>query len=178
MTASSRYSVIRVQPDQWRAWRDTRLRALADSPSAFAVPLEVEQEYDDELWIGRCEVGSAGNDSAQFAAVSVVEPDAFVGMVGVITSAVTEHCPPGEAQLVSMWTAPESRGHGVGQALVKACVDWTRATNGLGALSLWVTRGNEPAERLYQRCGFEFTGDHEPLPSDPCKDEVRMKHPF
>jgi hypothetical protein len=39
---------------------------------------------------------------------------------------------------------------------------------------LWVTRGNEPAQRLYQSIGFRVTGEHQPLPSDPCKDEVRM----
>ncbi len=39
---------------------------------------------------------------------------------------------------------------------------------------LWVTTGNEAAEGLYQSMGFEQTGDHQPLPSDPDKDETRM----
>jgi hypothetical protein len=27
---------------------------------------------------------------------------------------------------------------------------------------------------LYQRAGFALTGDYQPLPSDPCRDELRM----
>jgi hypothetical protein len=37
-----------------------------------------------------------------------------------------------------------------------------------------VTRGNAPAHGLYQSMGFRETGGYQPLPSDPCKDEVRM----
>jgi ribosomal protein S18 acetylase RimI-like enzyme len=35
-------------------------------------------------------------------------------------------------------------------------------------------RGNDAAQQLYESMGFIVTGDHKPLPSDPCKDEVRM----
>lgn len=39
---------------------------------------------------------------------------------------------------------------------------------------LWVTRSNDSALALYQRAGFALTGDYQPLPSDPCRDELRM----
>jgi hypothetical protein len=29
--------------------------------------------------------------------------------------------------------------------------------------------------RLYEATGFRLTGDYQPLPSDPCKDELRMR---
>jgi hypothetical protein len=29
--------------------------------------------------------------------------------------------------------------------------------------------------RLYEAAGFRLTGGHQPLPSDPCKDELRMR---
>ncbi len=165
---------MRVQQDHWKPWRDARLQALADTPSAFSSTLEAERAYDDDVWIERCRTGSAGFVSGQFAATDASQ-DGFVAMVAIITSALTEHCAAGEAELVSMWTAPEARGHGVGQALVQACIDWAHEAPEIGAIGLWVLRGNAPAERLYERCGFELTGDHQPLPSDPCKDEIRMK---
>ena len=42
-------------------------------------------------------------------------------------------------------------------------------------VELWVTRGNDPAIALYERCGFSLTDEVQPLPSDPCKDEIRMR---
>lgn len=43
---------------------------------------------------------------------------------------------------------------------------WARAERAV-RLSLWVTRTNEPAVRLYRRLGFSATGHSKPLPSDP-----------
>jgi ribosomal protein S18 acetylase RimI-like enzyme len=37
-----------------------------------------------------------------------------------------------------------------------------------------VTHGNDRAQRFYERTGFTVTGDVQPLPSDPCKNEIRM----
>jgi hypothetical protein len=46
---------------------------------------------------------------------------------------------------------------------------------GMVAVELWVTRGNDAALHLYESQGFCRTGEHEALPSDPCKDELRMR---
>jgi len=43
----------------------------------------------------------------------------------VVGVADPEH--PGEAVLVSMWVAPETRGRRVGEALVQAVIDWARS---------------------------------------------------
>jgi ribosomal protein S18 acetylase RimI-like enzyme len=72
-----------------------------------------------------------------------------------------------------MWIAPAARRAGVGRALVAALVDWA-ADSGASAVELWVTRGNDAAQRLYEGTGFRTTDDVKPLPSDPCKEEVRM----
>ena len=57
--------------------------------------------------------------------------------------------------------------------LVGAVLDWAAAA-GARTVGLWVTRGNDRALRFYERAGFTVTGDVQPLPSDPCKDEIRM----
>ena len=41
-------------------------------------------------------------------------------------------------------------------------------------VALWVTQGNEPAQRFYESLGFVVVAGHQPLASDPCKDEIRM----
>ena len=65
----------------------------------------------------------------------------------------------------------------MGAALVRAVLAWA-AGNGATEVGLWVTRGNEPAIRLYERAGFTPTGAYQPLASDPCKDELRMVRPI
>ena len=106
---------------------------------------------------------AAGSEHTAFFAFDGGE---CVGLVGGHQAETGDH-----VDLVSMWTAPAARGKGVGAALVDAVIEWADGR----AVELWVTRGNDAALRLYERCGFVETGDHQPLPSDPCKDEIRMR---
>ena len=71
----------------------------------------------------------------------------------------------GTAALTSLWVEPGSRGHGIGDRLVIAMVEWARAA-GFRQVLLWVTGGNLKAEALYSRNGFSRTGEtmEEPRP--------------
>jgi GNAT superfamily N-acetyltransferase len=98
-------------------FRETRLRALADSPSSFGSTYAAEVNRSEQEWI--------------------------------------------------------DRGSGVAAELVEAVLGWA-ADCGARTIALWVTKGNVRAQRFYERMGFTLTGDTQPLPSDPCKDELRM----
>lgn len=152
----------RVRSDDGPLLKRTRLAALADTPDAFASTLEAESQASDERWSSLARERASGRDHATFFAVDGEEVVGLVG--GHRTGAST-------VELVSMWTDPDARGRGIGRALVDAVVAWADGST----VELWVTRGNERALGLYERCGFVTTGDHQPLPSDPCKDEVRMR---
>lgn len=67
-----------------------------------------------------------------------------------------------KAVLFGMAVRPEARGRGVGRALVEAVVAHARARPGTHVVTLTVTEGNAPAERLYAACGFRAFGT-EPL---------------
>lgn len=69
---------------------------------------------------------------------------------------------------------PAHRRKGVAQALVNAVVGFAQEANCV-AVELWVTTGNDPALKLYTEAGFTETDEFQPLPSDPCIDEVRMR---
>jgi ribosomal protein S18 acetylase RimI-like enzyme len=73
-----------------------------------------------------------------------------------------------------MWVSPAHRRARLAAGLVDAVVGWAGET-GATTVDLWVTRGNDAAVRLYETQGFRMTGEHQPLPSDPCKDELRMR---
>jgi GNAT superfamily N-acetyltransferase len=156
-------TVRRVDPDEWPLLKRVRLAALADAPSAFGSTLAAESDRPDDEWRVRAAAGSSGRDRVTFFAF---DGDDVVGLVGGYRS---DDAAAG-IDLVSMWTAPSARRRGVGRALVDAVIDWAGGED----VSLWVTRGNDPARRLYESMGFVETGEYQPLPSDPCKDEVRM----
>lgn len=157
----------RTRGDEGAALKAIRLTALLDSPSAFGSTHRAEATRPTQHWVERARDGAAGNVSATYFAVF---DGRIVGLVGGYrpdpASAVVE--------LVSMWTSPDARRLGAGRRLVEAILDWARAASA-ESVELWVTRGNDPAIELYTSAGFRATGDHQALPSDPCKDELRMR---
>jgi len=159
-----------IEAGEWRELRAIRLASLLDTPSAFARSHEEESAYADQYWIDAARDRSNGPLSSTFVAVD--DADDFVGMVaGYLPE---PNASPLRAELVSMWVAPAGRRQGLAQQLVQTVCDWA-ARRGCVEVELWVTHGNDPASELYRRCGFAETGDVEPLPSDPCKDELRMR---
>jgi GNAT superfamily N-acetyltransferase len=157
----SELSVRRMDPGDWKLLRDLRLRALSDSPSAFASTYEGERLLPDADWRERL----ARPGRVSLLASLDGQPAGIAG--GYLHDS-------GYVEVVSMWVVPAARGRGLGDALVTDVLGWARE-QGAREVRLWVTRDNEVAERLYQRHGFERNGDVKPLPSDPCVDEIGMR---
>lgn len=155
-------TVRRIRPDDGPLLKRVRLAALLDTPSAFARTHAEESAYADDEWTRRATEWSAGHEGLT----------AFAELDGEVVGLVGGHRPAsGATELVSMWVDPRARGNGVGQALIDAVVEWA----GGKAVELWVTHGNDPAIALYERAGFVRTDDVQPLPSDPCRNEIRMR---
>ena len=166
--------IRRIGPDDGPVLRELRLAALTDSPWAFGSTFERETAFTDQTWRERAGEASAGSDRALFlAAFPAARDRSVIGLAGGMRSTGR----PEVIELVSMWVAPEGRQRGTGRLLVAAVTAWA-ATTDARRLELWVTVGNERAHRLYLACGFVEQGDHQPLPSDPCRDELRMVRPL
>lgn len=60
--------------------------------------------------------------------------------------------------LISMWVAPQGRGQGVGDALLRHAIGWVAQRDPGAALRLQVREHNEHAVALYERHGFVTTG--------------------
>jgi GNAT superfamily N-acetyltransferase len=142
--------VRRVTAEEWRALRDVRLRALEESPHAFATRFAEARTRPDEWWIDWAARSASGEAQAMFLAWEADEP---VGIAGTFVD-------DGARWLISMWTAPSARGRGVGRALVEAVVELARAA-GTRELLLEVTEGNDDAHALYRSCGFVDAGSGE-----------------
>ncbi len=151
----------------WEALRRLRLRALADTPDAFASTLKAEVALPDEFWQQRAKGGPA---SANFIAR---EGDGDVGLAAIFA----EPNAPGRMHLVSMWVDPRYRRRGVARALVDQAVRWA-AERQAHEVILWVADQNTAARRLYEQLGFRPTGERQPLPSNPARTESLLRLPL
>ncbi|MFD0317218.1 GNAT family N-acetyltransferase [Streptomyces flavalbus] len=73
---------------------------------------------------------------------------------------------PGEAEIRMLAVAREARGRGAGEALVRACLDRARATDGCTGVVLSTQRTMRAAHRVYERLGFTRAPERDwnPLP--------------
>jgi ribosomal protein S18 acetylase RimI-like enzyme len=141
--------------DEWRVYRDLRLRALADSPDAFGSTLAHEAGRPDEEWSRRLATGADSRWSLPLVAGVGGEP------IGLAWGRI-EPSDPDVATLYQMWVAPTHRGSGAGRMLLDAVIAWATARNA-SYLVLAVTCGDTPARRLYERAGFQAVGAPKPL---------------
>jgi GNAT superfamily N-acetyltransferase len=160
-------TIRRVHAGDGPLLKAVRLAALEEAPSAFGSTHAAEVDQPDDHWAARAVLGATGAHSATFFAI--VE-QSVVGIVGGYRPDSTRS----SIELVSMWVAPAHRRAGIAANLVEAVVGWARENNAT-SVELWVSRGNQTAVKLYEAAGFRATGDYQPLPSDPCKDELRMR---
>ncbi|HEX6149045.1 GNAT family N-acetyltransferase [Nocardioides sp.] len=153
------YDLVRIGPDDWKAFRDIRLRSLADAPAAFG------SRYDD--WVGAPE--------ERWRARLTAVPLTVLARAGEETVGVTSGAPEGEesVELISMWVDPAARGSDVTAALIDAVVEW--ATEQGRSTYLMVRRDNARAIRAYEKAGFVDRGVPADWPPDE-PPENRMEH--
>jgi ribosomal protein S18 acetylase RimI-like enzyme len=142
-------AIVRLTGNNALVFKEIRLRALQDSPSAFSSTYERESGLTDAEWIARVEQWN-GTQAAGFLAM---DGEIACGTAGAVLDA--GHW--GRATLVGMWVAPDRRRCGIGRSLVDTVMDWARRRSAR-VIELMVTCNNEAAIGLYRRLGFQFTG--------------------
>lgn len=157
--------IKRITAEDAFVYKDVRLRALLDSPTAFSSTYAREEQFADEEWQRR----AARCNSDGFIGFLACEDDRACGMVFCLKDE------PGDAlgTILSMWVDPTYRRAGVGRQLIDSVVDWARE-RGMWVLKLMVTSVNSGAIEFYQRCGFRMTGKTGPYPNDPAITEYEM----
>jgi ribosomal protein S18 acetylase RimI-like enzyme len=141
--------------DEYGLMRALRLRMLEDAPDAFTITAESERGKPLAWWRDR--LVSTIADPKRLALVAEVDGEAVGSVLGVMDPFDRALC-----HLYALWVDPNARRAGVGAALVDAICEWAREC-GASQVELSVTVGNDVATRLYERAGFEDTGEREPL---------------
>lgn len=157
--------IERITRENLQFFVSVRLNALSESPSAFGSTYAREVAFTESDWIARLERWN-GEKGVGFLAMDGGVGCGIAG--GLLDLEDTTH-----AQLVSMWTAPTHRRHGVGKLLVDAVVEWAKSRK-IKTLTLMVVETNGPAIRFYEKLGFAKTGRTDPYPNDPSLVEYEM----
>lgn len=158
--------IMPITEETFPAWRELRLRALHDHPDAFgqpyadykAIPLDASlAQFRERQVTGLSFVLGAFSDGD------------LTGTVGVVRE---QRLKESHRMLIwGMYVAPEARGTGTADALVKAAIAHARATDGVLQIHLAVTSHNIAARKLYERHGFVRYG------TDP-RAEILDGHPL
>lgn len=146
----SALEVRRLTPADAPAYRAARLAALQADPAAFLTNATEFAVHSEAALAARLAPDAAG-----------VTLGAFVDgqLLGLLTL-VREVAPP-VAHRVNVYgvsVAPQARGQGLGEALVRAGVALARSWAGVTSLHLAVMDAQDAARRLYERCGFRVWG--------------------
>jgi GNAT superfamily N-acetyltransferase len=149
----------RADPDDWRTYRDIRLRALREEPRAYASTLERELRLTDQQWRDR--LGRA------FTVLALTDEE----LVGTATGVWQGD---GDMMIVAMYVVPQARGRGLAVRLIDEIAEVAMAGGGRRLL-LDLAEGNAAAERRY---GFVLTGQSTPMERDPSIMESRFAYPL
>jgi ribA/ribD-fused uncharacterized protein len=143
-----------TKEEDWHELKRVRLAALLDAPQAFGVSHASALAYTDEAWRDR----AAGRGQARF--ILAFDGEEAVGIVG--------HVPidQQELELIAMWVAPSQRGTPLATQLVDA-VKSHAAAQAYRRILLDVAPANQRAAAFYQKLGFTFLPEWEPLESHP-----------
>lgn len=157
-------AIHQITPSLAFSYKAVRLCALRDTPSAFGSTYARESEFTDADWRQRSanlctprSIGFLAHDE---------------NYCGIAVSFLNEQNPQ-NAELMSMWVAPDHRRTGTGRLLVEAIESWARSSEA-HTLQLMVTQANLAAIAFYQRLGFTATGRSEPYPPNQALVQFEM----
>ena len=92
----------------------------------------------------------------------------LIGLAGLVD------CHPEEQHIESIWVAPTHRNRGVFRTLLDGLIEIARRA-GLSDLWLWVLEDNVCARSAYERLGFEWTGERQPIRPGHWRRELRLR---
>ena len=144
-------TIRRLTPDDVVAYRALMLEAYERHPDAFTSSASERAALPLSWWHARL----AADDASPETVFGALYDDRLVCTAGLAfeTRTKVRH----KATLFGMYVLPVARGRGFGEALVRAALAFARS-RGVRTVQLTVTEGNEAAESLYRRCGFDAFG--------------------
>ena len=143
--------VIReATPADAMPFRELRLEALQDSPTAFSADYQQNLNHPAKYWEDRLTM------EKDEATIFLAENEGkLIGMTGFArgSSPKTRH----SAWIWGVYVTPDWRGLRVAEELINSCFTWAKARK-IVLVKLGVAATNTSAIRCYERCGFSTYG--------------------
>ena len=130
-------------------FRELRLHALENAPTAFSSDYEVYRNKPESHWESRLAFD-------EYRTIFFADyENQLIGMTGIHRneSPKTKH----SAEIFSVYVRPQWRGLHIAEALIEACIRWAKARE-VNIVKLGVVSASTSAIRCYQRCGFTIYG--------------------
>ena len=137
-------------PEDLPAFRELRLKALKDHPTAYGSDYEEALLKPLSYWGGRLAV--IEKEQAMFLAEHNGQ---LIGMTGIFRNMTKKN--HHSASIISVYIRPEWRGKHIAEALIRTCLDWA-IKHEVVIVKLAVVTSNASAIRSYERCGFKLYG--------------------
>jgi len=131
-------------------FRELRLEALQDSPTAFSADYQQNLNHAAKYWEERLTM------EEDEATIFLAEHQGkLIGMTGIARggSPKTRH----GAWIWGIYVTPAWRGLRIAEGLINSCCTWAKERKIL-LVKLGVAATNKPAIRCYERCGFTTYG--------------------
>ncbi len=127
---------------------------------------EIERLCFSDPWSERALEESLESEYSHFSVA--LDGESVVGYIGL-------YAVSGEGCITNVAVHPDSRGRGIGRALVEKAIERGRAL-GLEYLTLEVRKSNGTARALYEKCGFLTVGERRNFYSNPKEDALIMNY--
>ena len=136
-------------PADLMQYRELRLSALLDSPTAFSADYELNLNQPMSFWEGRV------NPDEQGKLFFAEYETQLIGMTGIRQgeSPKTKH----GGYIWGVFVRPEWRGLHIAETFIENCIEWAKSRQ-INIVKLGVMTNNTPAVRCYERCGFTVYG--------------------
>lgn len=142
--------IRQLAPSDAPAYRDVRLQALLDAPSAFAV------SHDEEVGNPLSQIEGLLEPKSDRAVFGAFSDDQLVGMAALGREGLRKLSH--KAFVWGMYVAPRCRRHGVGRRLLVQLLDFAGTIPGVTQVNLCVNANNARAIALYESAGFQAYG--------------------